>query len=994
MDVDVIQTIKNFISNKNKKIVLSLIITIIIFLLILEQFFRLTLFVINYDYYYNYGKLARFICGSNYFEYETERFQVSNNNFNIAIANDNFNNRYYAIIVALAVIFGIFISIIFAVIIFDVSFNISTFFSVVPLNSAGLTKIFTYGLETTKETSLLSIISSILFNTLKILIILYIILYIPLFVGLKMSNGIDITENYGYISIIFLGFILLILKSGKINPMAGATGISSFIYLIFSIIFICSIYFIKKIIELYDDKTTENNYKNEFENSTNENLRNSAFYYKYGTINKDVPSVSSIFNIKNLITMMQSESDLFKIFKSIFDKVNSFTFVIAIMIIIVIAFIILSIIISYIHKNDYDIFEVLSENDSSFLYSLCIIPIVIMIAVFSVIVITKEYNTDLNNKALYKVLKLYKKDLFDINDTFKGLIINDEITENKISLCKNAANAIYLTLLSKLFASKIDIYKLKIDITPEFIYNTNCDDRLNLYNQLKEYDIEYYLMGKNNNKNIFYDYENCSSINNDMINLIIMNVIGIFGNKQLLPTYVMEIKRSIYNVIVNKNTYNGDYRLDASSDNYEKNNRISALKKDKNIKDDNIEKMTIEYDEIVNNIATVYMSLEYTIFYQIIYFVISLCECNDIILVEKDVMGYINDGKFLELLNNKGKITTNLKKDFVIKITKYITDAFENINELMSNKYEKRNKYILSNFIIKNFNEINLDEKFQRNKLDVISTNTSKNNTKSDDMFKDIKQSLDANTSNINIVFSTYVTNEVLVNSSNYLDNIMLPSDIALPELNINDLLNGLNINTSNIAETFDTTGVNNTTSIPLYIDTSNNTQIDMRSDKFTDRSVIELNNDFMKYKLELISINTKVEDFKNLYEKESYYSSDYKTTIIYNIKNEFIKNQLELETTLYSMIENNLNKIGNNMKNYRDNIDFNDHLNKYIANDIKYQSSIKVFDNILNDNYIKNIKKSVTGRTELNDSLNVSENIYSLLIIYMIIIYTISYVE
>ena len=100
---------------------------IISFSLIFEQIFRLTNFILRYNYSYDYGKILRKICDKEYMEYETSRFNLVLSEKDLEIKNTNKNKKEYLLLVLIiSIIFTLTISIIFSTIIYNIYCNIDS----------------------------------------------------------------------------------------------------------------------------------------------------------------------------------------------------------------------------------------------------------------------------------------------------------------------------------------------------------------------------------------------------------------------------------------------------------------------------------------------------------------------------------------------------------------------------------------------------------------------------------------------------------------------------------------------------------------------------------------------------------------------------------------------------------------------------------------------------------------------------------------------------
>ena len=68
---------------------------VIIGLLIFEELIRLTNFVYKFNTYYDYGRMLKNVCGTNYTEFETDRFQIAANIDDIKISDTNYELFFY-----------------------------------------------------------------------------------------------------------------------------------------------------------------------------------------------------------------------------------------------------------------------------------------------------------------------------------------------------------------------------------------------------------------------------------------------------------------------------------------------------------------------------------------------------------------------------------------------------------------------------------------------------------------------------------------------------------------------------------------------------------------------------------------------------------------------------------------------------------------------------------------------------------------------------------
>ena len=112
----------NFIMSNNDilKNLIIYITYIIILYIIIEEIYNISILVFNYNYNFDYGLMLRKICNNEYFEYETERFQLYNNIAALRLQNDIYNKKNY---MTLLLIFSIFISIIISYIFSEIFYH-------------------------------------------------------------------------------------------------------------------------------------------------------------------------------------------------------------------------------------------------------------------------------------------------------------------------------------------------------------------------------------------------------------------------------------------------------------------------------------------------------------------------------------------------------------------------------------------------------------------------------------------------------------------------------------------------------------------------------------------------------------------------------------------------------------------------------------------------------------------------------------------------------
>ena len=702
-------------------------------------------------YYYklniDYGDKLNKSCLNNNTEYETKRYQLYNNILDIKLSNDKYNKNNNKIVLIISLIVLLVITLIFAYIVYYIIMDIKG--------------------NNSDENNL----SAIFYKLLLVVSVLFTLIYIPLLIGLKIGFINKITSStddkiYKNIRNIYLIMsILIILLHYNVN---NNKKYSTQYYILNLLFYIGAIYYTDLVIKLYNDNNLIIDYgnsENKYENDNDENI-----LYSY---------LKEVFGIKYYKQENILDSDLLNI--------NYYVYIIQLIIIILIILLILNRIIKGINKyynGNLSLFELIScllykkdcddislifnSKETKLIYELIFKPILILVIIYILILATYKYNEKINKYIIYKPLNLYKKELAILNDKFENLITNDKISfEYNKSVPKNIANGILLVIYNDIFGDILDMgneesnddynkYVKYIDITPEFKYTIkNINDEKNYnYNDLKEYDIKYYLKNKDKYRNIFDNIntnDQCSDINKYLIYYIIKSVIlndkykddknHLYDLEYLKGTETNDskfkkiLKIKIYDSILNINngrTYNGKRKIDyIDSDNI--NNKLNPILNIKYNRKEDIDKYIIEieknniiikYKFIINNIIDIYIA-EYIIIVQ------------DIILKYKDELNITQDSD----IEDNDKITDELlikvlkedickdetsmllciKKDEINIATKkvkenynyYINNMFIKINKLLSDNEGNKKKNSpdkLSKYILNNYNNINNDK--------------------------------------------------------------------------------------------------------------------------------------------------------------------------------------------------------------------------------------------------------------------------------------------
>lgn len=713
-----------FMENKKKSSVLRYIVFVIIFLMIIDQVFSLTYFVYNYSINYDYGKQMEKTCESNYVEYETDRFQVSNNIVDISIKNDNYNGQYDSFVLILSTVVSFFMIYFFVFIFIENIFD--NYLSTI------LNKVFITGQSNQTVTSTMqelfglftemSIIKQIII-ILKVLLVLSLFIIVPLTFILKFKYNIDISpffpcksnnfgdmfQNYDVIIAIFYLLILVVLLF--------KSNISIFFNIVFLYIFFVSFYFILYVYDAYSKHSEVVRESSKYNNADNDLLKQLQFSLTYfDDINNTNTNImyqflERLFGFETFNLCLKSTKDII-------------AYLISIIMILLIIYGLLR-----LKPNGMSLYGMFDKDslDSDSVYYFALVPNILLFVVLTMNMANKEFNTFINKYILYKPNNLYKRNIQKINQIFNEIIVNDKTNIQNNSVCKNVANAVNMTLYSNLF----HLYEGDI-FTPRFIYSSSCEkgDYIE-YFELKEYEFDNYINTKG--INIFYDDGKCSSVNNDLIISVMRSVIPYYKGKKLEETdlisfkasFVHELKYAMMNVM-NKKTYCGTRALVLSND-FNANNTIKKINVPQN------DAYTFDEDTlaVVMDVAD-----EYTKYIEIVHNYVftviqALCRCNDI----EDFTSHGYDNlyeKIEDTVRNStnGNYSLNIKKEFVNKFTLITKQMFKNVNTVLSKrtkKTEDNNK--VTKYIIQNYNayQMSSHRKYLQDNFIELNTNDESN---------------------------------------------------------------------------------------------------------------------------------------------------------------------------------------------------------------------------------------------------------------------------
>ena len=350
------------------------------------------------------------------------------------------------------------------------------------------------------------------------------------------------------------------------------------------------------------------------------------------------------------------------------------------------------------------------------------ISIILIIIIFVISNFT-SYNSVVNTYIIDKPSKYYNQHISDINQMF-NIALDTEYEEiegyKQEYMCRNYGNAIINVLYSYIFKNietipinDIESFQLKLlDITPEFVYDVDCDNVMsfafNDYKSYPEYDVSYYLNAKQFKKSIFYYFDKCSNVNESIIKQLLTNIYGIIDSPS---SDVQSVKEKLHS----------DDKFDINSPDYKdikdkldtlKSNITNAiLKAITNIRKDKVyynqdttdisliknpKKEDIEKDDKLKSISTTELLESYNINNKI-----------------KDISN--NTVDFTEMLYYRDYIYDRIAQvyiDMIIDFLKYygkIYDKNKENNIVLSDNPDKYKPYItaINNIIIRTFNKIN-----------------------------------------------------------------------------------------------------------------------------------------------------------------------------------------------------------------------------------------------------------------------------------------------
>lgn len=556
---------------------LATFLSIFIFYIIFEHIFDLTNLVIKYNMSFDYGKFIKKVCENEFFEYETERFQINKDIEDMKLQNTSNKQRYKLFILIISIIISLFISFIFSFIIYNTFYNSQWFHKQLNLSKPFefdkdsdvnvFKKAFAYALQGlylifSPFMTLFFLAKKMFFDEFNvkfwfstpllflIILIIYIIIaasvvIMPVYIGLKLGNNIDISPfnqdsnvyiPYIVVFVIIIGlrFLNLIYKyslSDEFHPISeyfdshiqniftgnDPAGFLGFFAILATYLLI--FYVLGNIINMYINIQEEENKEDEHDVNIRKDIikfyMNKSFgFYEYNNF-----QVSNIF-VKHISGI-------------------SFTLLISVVVMLVLLYVV-----SMYGGND---------NVKNLMKYGVMTPLLFI----AILLITTSTTTEFNNIAneyLLKVPNTIYKQYIDLLNNFFNQIISIEYQETDPVpeyVCRNVGNSILIMLYSDLFKDVSDISRTgdedgtHVNVTPEFIYEKSCEQNQSFdFTDNDEYNIMYYINGKFLKKNIFYNYNKCSQVNTMVLETISSNL-QIFDSKEL-NVIMRKIQKKFY----------------------------------------------------------------------------------------------------------------------------------------------------------------------------------------------------------------------------------------------------------------------------------------------------------------------------------------------------------------------------------------------------------------------------------------------------------------
>jgi hypothetical protein len=635
---------------------------VIIGLLIFEELIRLTNFVYKFNTYYDYGRMLKNVCGTNYTEFETDRFQIAANIDDIKIPDTNYELFFY--IFCVTVTFAICMIFLYTYLL--ATTNIDIWNNFITLDQ--IKNIFT---EDVSGPVKLTKIGALIYSV-------GIILLIPVFAG---KPDISPYINADAFIITYTGFIfgLLVFLVSAIYYKINNTQ-SIFISVFTFVMFVVFYYFLSMIQTKYwKYPDIENKDNTDKDKSIMMDFLQKLFYKTHNSI------------IYELLIFLAS---LFAVY-----------FIVAVLV----RFFIPS------GNEDYDInmYKLFSRKDTTNVFRYGIVPVLSMIAINLVVYANKNHNRYINHYILEKPEYQYKHHIEKINNIFNQLLQNDEATIENASICRNMANAVHLVLYSSIFSS----VSQDLLFVPDFNYTSSCnnDQQYIEYAKIREYEFNHYM--KYHKDAMFFNKDNCKSVKNDILGGVMIDIKNKFETKADIKT---NLGTAFKNIFAGRSYYSEKLLLSSAKKN--ELNKIILKMTSANVPEISDRVLKKKLDILADEINNMYYAYIDDMYKSMLVTLRTLCGCNSI----KDITsGSLKDEDITNTINdNNNTFSINIKKDFINQIFIKKTQAlFSNINEKLTTQITKDGKnHKLTKLIIANFNNLQTEDevKYYKEKLHKI----------------------------------------------------------------------------------------------------------------------------------------------------------------------------------------------------------------------------------------------------------------------------------
>ena len=398
-------SLRDYLHNETRTMVLRFIIFVVIFIIILDQLFNMTKFAYNYTNCYDYGDLMKKTCNTNYIEYETNRFQIAQNIAELKIDNDNYKYRYDLLIPICTIILSLYMTSFLIYLMINTSFEEAfisflsgTITDALPGSAQNVLKLDDSNVDNLSGYVSKMTLTETLFFIGKIIIIMYLIFITPVYFILKYKYDInlspfnDIGPDPVKISIYTINSLMVTLIIGlKLkNPI-----ISYFSDSMSLVLAIGTFLLMTMVVDIY---ISESNVNTSYEKDHSKLVTLSNRY------SVDVGNIDTNITLKYISDVL---------------GLNDFTLsptkynhkgIIIVLFIFLVAIIILILGLLLLIKGHVSIFDdfLSSEEglDSDILYYNIFIPFLILTIIFFIVIATKEYNTYINKYIIYRPYNL------------------------------------------------------------------------------------------------------------------------------------------------------------------------------------------------------------------------------------------------------------------------------------------------------------------------------------------------------------------------------------------------------------------------------------------------------------------------------------------------------------------------------------------------------------------------------------------------------------